>query len=625
MDIFSVDFYTHLGLNYEQIRVLSELTYGDYDRLVKAYRKSDDYKTGVPFCTSLVRFAGNRELTQKVVDEYILNIGLDSEFNFGSFNIPPLERHTMGKGSIFQFVSPFSASEYESKYSVSLDGLSETDCFCDIDEDCFYNEADYRYTMGRYLDSISTEKFEPIIEKGFKDVLTNPTSTFRTTCNSVSMDMVIHKYLMYRKIDKDMIRLEELLNYCDFDIKNNTDNKFEITTEICDKPGSKNKILFIGVKAQEYIPEKQNVVILLDISGSMGSNTLVTQASIIALVSKLNDGDKLSLITYSSSDEILLDSITVNHETMDKVIETLFSIDISGCTFGSKGLDAAYAKIDENMIEDGVNRVVLITDGDFNFGKYSVNDIKKLALDKKKTGAQLSIIGCGEINTNDELMNTLAKNGDGNYCYVHNLLNIDKSIVRGYNKLMYSVAKDVKAQVEFNPKYVEGYRLMGYENREIGHKDFKNDEVIAEPFGSGSQAIAVYELQMADGVKLDDEFKYQTRLLYDSNDLCNVNIRYKELDAEESKEITKNVKYYNETELNGKMQLNSMIAYCICVYGEALRKSEYIDISDIKTAIDMLDDIETEMAKEGTDRNMVNFMNLVKEGLKLEFDMLTQI
>lgn len=499
-----------------------------------------------------------------------------------------------------------SFDDNECDYCDCVESVPDTDSFddseydyCDCDEsvetasvNCMNmcNTSSVERSVDRtsnfILDSIRTDRYEHIDEKNFKNVLNNPTSTFRTTCNNASLNLIKKNIKFGFSVDASMVRIEELLNYFNYNLENKTDEKFTIQAELSNKPYSKNKMLYVGVKGNENIPGRQNVVILLDVSGSMGGYKKNTQAAIIAMVSKLNVGDKLSLITYSSDDKVVIDDITIKEDSMDYIIERLLQVEIFGCTWGSKGLNTAYELIDRNKIENGINRVVIITDGDFNFGDSRIDKIEKLILEKKKTGAYLSVIGTGTLNTNDELMNTLAKNGNGNYCYIDSIEDVAENIRDNYNKLMFSIAKDVKAQIEFNPKYVKSYRLIGYENREISHEDFKNDKVIAEPFGSGAHAVAVYELEMTDETEIKSDLKYQKPVVIESNNLCTVSVRYKELDEDTSKEISKDIEF-NIVD----MGYNSKLAYIIYILGEKLRKSDFITDKDVKSAALVLDEL----------------------------------
>ena len=243
------------------------------------------------------------------------------------------------------------------------------------------NHSPMNHSIKQLVNAIRSDKYEHINEKGFKNVLNNPTSTFRTTCNRASID-IINSANRYFTIDKSMVKPEEILNYFNYEIVSPDKEKFSIHAEICDKPNSKNKILFIGIKGSEKIPSKQNVVVLLDVSGSMTGRETETQATIMTIVSKLNMGDKFSLITYSDDDTVVIDDITISENSVDFIIERLLQITIDGCTFGSKGLNSAYDLIHRNYDKDGINRIVLITDGDFNFGDCSTDSVEKLILEK---------------------------------------------------------------------------------------------------------------------------------------------------------------------------------------------------------------------------------------------------
>lgn len=518
---------------------------------------------------------------------------------------------------------------------------------CDDDDDCFECEAEYStesfgssggfggssvnramlsscipvnnsQAIKQIANALRTDKYEHINEKGFKNVLNNPTSTFRTTCNRASIDILNNTNRFgYLSIEKSMVKPEEILNYFDYEIDSGVGKKFSIHAEMCDKPNSKNKLLFVGIKGEEKIPSKQNIVILLDVSGSMSGQEQETQATIMAIVSKLNTGDKLSLITYSDDDTVVIDDITIGNNSIDFIIERLLQIEITGCTYGSKGLNSAYSIIHKNYDKDGINRIVLITDGDFNFGDCDTDSVERLILEKKKTGAFLSLVGVGSINYNDELMNTLAKNGNGSYAYVSNFSTVKENIDIGYKKLIFSIAKDVKAQIEFNPKYVKEYRLIGYENREISHEDFSNDKVIAEPFGSGAQAVAIYEIVPNNlDSKTDKGLKYQTVNTVESDELCTVSIRYKEVDFAEydenasSKLIEKSFKLSSIEK--SEMTFNTKLAYIIYIVSEHLRNSEFVDSIDIEIAKKCLKEL-----LESKNKEMVEFkIKMLQELLK---------
>lgn len=381
---------------------------------------------------------------------------------------------------------------------------------------------------------IRTDSYAHIEEKGFQKAITTPTSTFRTTYNTAAMSIILSN----KHIIPDMVRTEEMLNYLKYDLNQPKDKMFEITTELVKKDDE--AILFCGIQGKKIIPTKQNVVLLLDVSGSMYNNNDVTQKAIMTILSKLHDGDIISLVTYSNEDAIVLDSEVFDTKTsIDKFITKLMTeVIIGGYTNGSAGINKAYDIIDANKIEDGVNRVILLTDGDLNFGIKSVGGLTQLIKEKKSVGAFLSVIGTGIYNLQDDKLEALAKNGNGNYFVCNNDRDVQKCILEKYESLVYPIAVDVKAQVEFNPKYVDEWELIGYENRTLNHDDFTNDKVIAEPFGSGSYAIAMYRLKLNDGVIKQSGLKYQESVIKDSNEIATISIRYKNIGETKSEELS---------------------------------------------------------------------------------------
>lgn len=426
------------------------------------------------------------------------------------------------------------------------DEFYESECCCDSIDD-YENTpvavsanmfvASYNTIGNEYVNTskhlVDTLDFE---ENREKQVISSPTSTFKASCSKAAMDLLRAGV----KSESDL-RLEEIINYPKYNL-GTPENKFKIVTEVMSHPDDNNKqLLFIGVKGNELIPRRQNIVALLDISGSMNGNQEETQMAIVTLVSKLNIGDKFSLITYSNTDTVVIDDITIKENSIDFIIERLLSIKIDGCTYGSKGLYSAYQLIHKNKIEDGVNRIVLLTDGDFNFSLRDVfniaGEVEDIVLAERDKGAYISVVGCGKY-LDDKIMSTVARNGNGNYCIIYDLDSVDRNINKAYNELMHAIAKDVKIQVEFNPAAVAEYKLFGYETRTLNHEDFKNNKIIAEPFGSGAHAVALYELTPVKNTKsVKSDLKYQKVELTDNTELCTVSLRYKDVESEDIKQI----------------------------------------------------------------------------------------
>ena len=442
-----------------------------------------------------------------------------------------------------------------------------------------------RSPLRTLAEALSTDSYEPIEEKSAKNVFTSPTSTFRMTTSNASMGIIFNQLRNGRWVNMNQVRIEEVLNYFDYDAKAPENEKFRISTELLPKGDSK-KLLYIHAQAAEEARDHQNIVLLLDVSGSMSSKTKVTQEAIAAIFSKLKTGDKISLVTYSSEDETVLDGYEIRSEQdKETLMGILFGIRIYGGTYGSAGIETAYEIGAKHYHPDWNNQVILITDGDLNFGITSKNGLEKLIEKKKKSNLFLSVIGTGLYNLMDDKLQVLSKHGNGTYCVVNTLSDVEESINRHYIALTNIIAKDVKAQVEFNPRFVKSYRLLGFENRQLNHEDFTNDAVISEPYGSGSHGVALYELEMAtENSTPASDLKYQTPVLTDSDELGTVKIRYKDplSDVSHPVEATFFNKDYSTS--------NARLAYLLYCISEKLRGSDKLDEADEAYLADMLTD-----------------------------------
>ena len=426
------------------------------------------------------------------------------------------------------------------------------------------------------MEALSTDSYEPIEEKDAKNVFTSPTSTFRMTTSNASMGIVFNQIRSGRRVNMDEVRIEEVLNYFDYEAETPKDAKFAICTELMEKKGNK-KILFIDAEAAKEKKEHQNIILLLDTSGSMCSNDEVTQEAVATVFSKLKTGDRISLVTYSTKDHTYFKGFEIQDEqSKEDLMGIVLGIEIEGCTYGSAGINTAYDIGEKFYKPDWNNQVILITDGDLNFGITDKHGLKGLIEKKKKSNLFLSVIGTGLYNYKDDNLEVLAKHGNGTYCVVNNLDDVDESVNRRFIALTNIVAKDVKAQVEFNPRFVKSYRLLGYENRQLNHEDFKNDKVISEPYGSGGHGIALYELEMneEENPAASSDLKYQKPVLTNSDELGSVSIRYKEPLSNQSSQIETAI--YNT---NHSTQ-NIRLAYFLYCLSEKLRGSDKLDEYD---------------------------------------------
>ena len=426
------------------------------------------------------------------------------------------------------------------------------------------------------MEALSTDSYEPIEEKDAKNVFTSPTSTFRMTTSNASMGIVFNQIRSGRRVNMDEVRIEEVLNYFDYEAEAPEDAKFAICTELMEKKGNK-KILFIDAQAAREKKEHQNIILLLDTSGSMDDDNEVTQEAVATVFSKLKAGDRVSLVTYSTKDHTWLKGFEIkDSRSKEELMGVVLGIEIEGCTYGSAGIETAYAIGEKYYKPDWNNQVILITDGDLNFGITDKHGLKGLIEEKKKSNLFLSVIGAGLYNYKDDNLEVLSKHGNGTYCVVNNLDDVDESVNRRFIALTNIVAKDVKAQVEFNPRFVKSYRLLGYENRQLNHEDFKNDKVISEPYGSGGHGIALYELEMneEESPTASSDLKYQKPVLTNSDELGSVSIRFKEPLSDKSSQIETAV--YNT---NHSTQ-NIRLAYFLYCLSEKLRGSDKLDEYD---------------------------------------------
>ena len=448
----------------------------------------------------------------------------------------------------------------------------------------------------------ATDEYETIEEKDARSTAAEPTSTFRMTTNTASAGVILNQLRNERRIDRSMVRIEEMLNYFRYDSELPQKEMFSISTEVMDADKDR-KYLYINVQGREEVKEKQNIIILLDTSGSMHGNAKYTQAVIAAIVSKLGKGDRISLVTYSDSDHVELEAFAVNGEKdRISVLEKLLSIWISGFTYGSAGIEKAYEIGKKNFIEGGNNQVILITDGDLNFGITDKGGLEELIERKKKDNLFLSVIGTGLWNYKDDKLEALCKHGNGVYRTVNSLTDVKKSIDEEYSSLVNIIAKDVKAQVEFNPEVVESYRLLGFENRTLAREDFTNDKVISEPFGSGGYGVALYELNMKTGTEpVDSGLKYSKIVTTGSGELGSVKVRYKEPLEDVSHELEKVIESPAASYTD-----NLRLAFIVYTCAEKLRASDKISTEEI----DLAKKLYKELGSKVRERNSADLYKL---------------
>lgn len=428
----------------------------------------------------------------------------------------------------------------------------------------------------------NTEEYNSNAENVFKNAVTFPLSTFSIDTDTASYSNM-RRYILRNQLPPNgSIRTEELINYFDYDNPLPTDGTpFAVSTEVSGCPwNTENNLAMISIQGDE-LTEKQpsNLVFLLDVSGSMyGENRLpLVKKSLKLLLEELDEKDTVSIVTYASGTGVKLESTSVSEK--DKIIEALDALTAGGSTYGEAGITLAYEQAEKNLVQ-GNNRIILCSDGDFNVGRSSTGELEKLITEKRDKGIFLTVLGFGMGNYKDNRMEMLADKGNGNYAYIDSEREAKKVFVDEMPKTLYTIAKDVKIQVEFNPAVVKEYRLVGYENRKLNNEDFDNDKKDAGELGCGASVTAFYELVPADGTE-SSGLKYQTTEINGSDELMTVKVRYKDPDGTESKLI--------ETPVNNIItddtSDNFRFAAALAELGMILNNSEYKGTSDIDSVV----------------------------------------
>lgn len=349
-----------------------------------------------------------------------------------------------------------------------------------------------------------SESYTEIVENGFINTAITPDSYFSIDANTASYPNLRRRiqegYAQY--IDKDAVRVEEMLNYFNYDYERPTDGSvLSLTASVFDTPyNSETKLMTIGLAAEEVqlSDVRNNLVFLIDVSGSMYSEDKLplVQQSFMMLTESLNPEDRVSIVTYASGDKVVLAG-AYGYEKQ-KIIAAIEDLTAGGSTAGSKGIQKAYELAEAYFIEGGNNRVILATDGDFNVGVTSQVGLQQLICEKRESGVYFSVFGFGTGNLKSDTMENLALKGNGVYSYIDSVKEAKRALVTEIGGSMVTVAKDVKAGIVFNPEYVESYRLIGYENKLLTEDQFNDSSTDAGELGSGHTVTVVYEIVLTD-------------------------------------------------------------------------------------------------------------------------------
>lgn len=470
-----------------------------------------------------------------------------------------------------------------------------------------------------------TEAYDHIEDNPFLSPAQNPLSTFSVDVDTASYGNV-RRFLNGGQLPpKDAVRIEELVNYFSYDYPQPTgEHPFSVTVEMAGCPwNTEHRLARIGLKGREIAVDKRppsNLVFLIDVSGSMSpENKLpLLKRALRLLVEQLTEKDSVAIVVYAGNSGLVLPPTSGDQKK--KILAALDQLESGGSTNGGEGIGLAYSVAARNFIQEGVNRVLLCTDGDFNVGVTSQGELIRLIEEKAKTGVFLSVFGFGMGNYKDSTLEKLADKGNGNYGYIDTLNEARKVFVEQMSGTLITIAKDVKIQVEFNPAQVSAYRLIGYENRLLRKEDFNDDKKDAGDIGAGHTVTALYEIVPAGkSVNLPgvDPLKYQSvpRPSGDSQatrEVMTIKLRYKQPEGDTSRLLeipaTDNQMTYSTASPDFKF------ASAVAAFGMVLRDSPYKGSATFDTV--------AELAEEGKGRDSngyrAEFLRLVKIATELK-------
>lgn len=432
--------------------------------------------------------------------------------------------------------------------------------------------------------------------------LEDPVSTFSIDVDTVSYSFVRSSLKQGYLPQADTVRVEEMVNYFPYDWKgpDSASTPFNSTVSVMPTPwNTHTKLMHVAIKGFDVKPVEQpkaNLVFLIDVSGSMDEpdKLPLLKSAFRLLVSKLKADDTISIVTYAGEAGTVLMPTKVTEK--DKILNAIDNLSPGGSTAGEAGIKEAYKLAQQSFVKDGVNRVMLATDGDFNVGQTDDDDLKRLIESERKTGVFLSVFGFGRGNLNDQMMQTIAQNGNGTAAYIDTLAEAEKVLVEDASSTLFTIAKDVKIQVEFNPNKVSEYRLIGYETRALNREDFNNDRVDAGDIGSGHSVTAVYEITpKGSGGEQIDPLRYGQATVNNggvanAGEYAFVKIRYKLPNEDISKLITTPVTSANEVSSFDEASTDQRFSVAVAAFGQKLRDEDatakfgYDKIMEIATA-----------------------------------------
>lgn len=443
-----------------------------------------------------------------------------------------------------------------------------------------------------YPPGFNTEDYKKINDNNYQTVTNSPVSTFSIDVDTASYSNV-RRFINSGKLPPaDAVRTEEMINYFTYAYPQPRDGQpFSVTTEVSACPWQpKHQMVLVGLQGKNLAKEElppSNLVFLIDVSGSMADSKKLPllKSSFKMLVKELRAEDKISIVVYAGQAGVVLEPTSGRDK--EKIIAAIDRLEAGGSTAGGEGIKLAYKLARQNFLKNGNNRVILATDGDFNVGVSSEGELTRMIENERKDGIFLSVIGVGEGNLKDSKMEALADKGNGNYSYIDNMQEAKKVLVGKMAGTLFTIAKDVKLQVEFNPAKVKAYRLIGYENRKLDRQDFNDDKKDAGDMGAGHSVTALYEIIPAGSPEETgsvDPLIYQKTEVVKSDELLNVKIRYKKPNEDTSNLMTKAV---SSQDITAAPSRNFRFSAAVAEYAMLLRNSEFKGQSSYQAALEL--------------------------------------
>ena len=481
--------------------------------------------------------------------------------------------------------------------------------------------------MQQHYQDVGRDKFEDFKENPIKIVSDEPVSTF-----SIDVDTSSYSF-MRRQINngvlpqKNAVRIEEMINYFGYDyaLPKTKAEPFKPSVTVVPSPWAKGrKLVHIGIKGYNIDSADKphsNLVFLLDVSGSMNApdKLPLLKNSFKLLLDTLEPDDTVAIVVYAGAAGTVLQPTQAREKS--KILNALEGLSAGGSTAGAEGIRQAYRLAEENFQKDGVNRIMLATDGDFNVGISNREELKNFVERKRKTGIFLSVLGFGQGNLNDHMMQTLAQNGNGVAAYIDTLSEARKVLVEEASSTLFPIAKDVKIQVEFNPESVDEYRLIGYETRSLNREDFNNDAVDAGDIGAGHTVTAIYEITPKGGPRTIDDSRYSKKKVKPtssfSDEYAFLKIRYKNPDSDTSKLITTPITTANEVSSIDKANNDTRFATSVAAFGQLLKGGKHTADFSYKDVIDLANSAKGD-DQFGYRTEFVNLVRLAKSSAAMK-------